>query len=275
MINDVRGDNAPFFFDRYPPDTAHWLAGICDEANAKAGDSPYEFRRTLCELIVMNLRDGITHALRVAEQVIVANAPGAKYLESQYLKYDEARSAVIETGPDTAEGHAGKTGARDGTPDQNTAGADGQEETGTSDPGPGASTAGNTGPHVTVTGGCGGGRTTKDDQNTGIGHQGTLFIIHWSNFRISIPTRRKKAQTEHRRLYDIQADAARQMRVQTDELDFLARAEAAGPVLEDLINTHRNETSIAGVLRAADRAPEDLGLTKDTVTWLDTQLKAV
>ncbi|GAA4340816.1 hypothetical protein GCM10023086_76630 [Streptomyces venetus] len=275
MNNDGLGDNAPFFFDRYPPDTAHWLAGICDEANEKAGDSPYEFRKTMCELIVMNLRDGITHAFRVAEQIIVPNAPAAKYLEVQYLKYDQARSAVIETGPDTTEGHTGTTGARDGTTDQKAPGVEGQDRTGTSDPGPGAGTTGNTGPDVTVTGGCGGGRTTKDDQNTGTGHQGTLFIVHWSNFRASIPARRKKAQTEHRRLYDIQADAARQMRIQGDELDFLDRAEAADPVLEDLINTHRSETSIAGVLRAAGRAPEDLGLTKDTVTWLDTQLKAV
>ncbi|WP_369198720.1 hypothetical protein [Streptomyces djakartensis] len=234
-----------------------------------------EFRRTLCELIVMNLRDGITHALRVAEQVIVPNAPGTKYLEQKYLKYDEARSAVIETRPDTTEDHTGKAGTGAGTPEQTTSGTGGQDGSKTSEPGPADGTAGNTGPQVTVTGGCGGGRTAKDDQNTGIGHQGTLFVIHWSNFRVSIPTRRKKAQTEHRRLYDMQADAARQMRVQTDELDFLARAEKAGPVLEDLINTHRNETSIAGVLRAAGRTPEDLGLTKDTVAWLDTQLKAV
>ncbi|MFJ3213513.1 hypothetical protein [Streptomyces flaveolus] len=275
MINDVPGDNAPFFFDRYPPDTARWLADICDEANAKAGDSSYEFRRTLSELIVMNLRDGITHAFRVAEQVIVANAPGIKYAEQGYLKLDQARSAEIQTGPGTTEGPTGTTDARDDTPDQNTSGEDDQKGTGTNDSGPGAGTTPNTGTHVTLTGGCGGGRTTQDDRNTGIGHQGTLFIIHWSNFRVSIPTRRKKAQTEHRRLYDIKADAARQMRVQTDELDFLAQAEKAGPALEDLINTYRNETSIAGVLRAAGRTPEDLGLTADTVTWLDTQLKAV
>ncbi|GHI10420.1 hypothetical protein AQI88_38775 [Streptomyces cellostaticus] len=275
MNNDAPDDNAPFFFDRYPPDTAHWLAGICDEANAKAGDSSYEFRKIMCELISMNLRNGVTHAFRVAEQMIVANAPAAKYLEQQYLKYDQARSAVIETGPDTSDGSAGTTGTPDGTPGQKVPGTDVQDTKGTSDPEPGAGTAGKTGPSVTVTGGCGGGRIAQDDQNTGIGHQGTLFIVHWSDFRASIPARRKKAQTEHRRLYDIQSDVARQIRVQHDELDFLDRAEAADPVLEDLINTHRTETSIAGVLRAAGRAPEDLGLTKDTVTWLDTQLKAV
>ncbi|MFE8926424.1 hypothetical protein [Streptomyces rochei] len=275
MINEAPVDNAPFFFDRYPSDTAHWLAGIGDEANAKAGDNSYDFRRTLSELIVMNLRDGIPHAFQVADQVIVANAPGIKYLEQQYLKLDQARSAEIQTGPDTTQGPTGTADTRGGTPDQSTSGAGDQKGTGTSDSGPGAGTTSNTGPHVTLTGGCGGVRTTQDDSNTGIGHQGTLFIIHWSNFRVSIPARRKKAQTEHRRLYDIQADAARQMRVQTDELDFLARAEKAGPALEDLINTYRSETTIAGVLRAAGRAPEDLGLTKDTVTWLDTQLKAV
>ncbi|WP_217212917.1 hypothetical protein [Streptomyces sp. AC550_RSS872] len=109
MNNDIPGDNAPHVFDRYPPDTAHWLAGICDEASAKAGDSPYEFRKIMCELIVMNLRDGITHAFRVAQQIIVANAPAAKHIEQQYLKYDQARSAVIETGPDTADGPTSTT----------------------------------------------------------------------------------------------------------------------------------------------------------------------
>ncbi|CAM5651215.1 hypothetical protein [Streptomyces griseorubiginosus] len=272
MTNDVPGDNAPFFFDRYPPDTAHWLAGICDQASAKTGDSPYEFRKIMGELILMNLRDGIGHAFRVAEQYLAPNAPAGKYLEQQYQKYDQARSAVIVTGPDTTDAETGTGDAQDSTPGPTPPGTDDQDTTGTSSPGPATGKAGTT---VTVTGGCGTGRTTQDDQNTGIGHQGTLFIVHWSDFRASIPARRTKARTEHRRLYDIQSDASRQMRVQQDELDFLDRAEAADAVLEDLINTYRTETSIAGVLRAAGRSPEDLGLTTDTVTWLDTQLKAV
>jgi hypothetical protein len=274
MNNDIPGDNAPHFFDRYPPDTAHWLAGICDEASAKAGDSPYEFRKIMCELIVMKLRDGITHAFRVAQQIIVANAPAAKHIEQQYLKYDQARSAVIETGPDTADGPTSTTSTQDGTPDQKAPGADGQDTTGPSNPGCGAGTTGDTGPTVTVAGGCGGSTSTGGEPNTGIGNQGTLFIVTYSDFRASVPARRKKARTEHRRLYDVQSDAARQMRVQQDEMDFLDRVEAADPVIEDLINKHRTETSIAGVLRAAGHTPEELGLTKETVTWLDTQLKA-
>ncbi|MBT1093540.1 hypothetical protein [Streptomyces sp. Tu102] len=271
MNNDVPADNAPFFFDRYLPDTAHWLAGVCDEASAKAGDSPYEFRRIMCELIVMNLRDGIAHALSVAEQIIAPNAPGAKHIETQYLMYDQARSAVIVTGPDTT---AGTTGTQDGTPDQRPPVGGGRDTNGPDTPGCGTGTTAGTGSTGTVIGGCGGGIITVEDQNTGIGNQGTLFIVHWSDFRSSVPARRRKAQTEHRRLYGVQSDAARQMRVQQDELEFLDRVEAADPVLEDLISTHRTETSIAGVLRAAKRAPEDLGLTKETVAWLDTQLKA-
>ncbi|MEU9546210.1 hypothetical protein [Streptomyces mirabilis] len=274
MNNDVPRDNAPFFFDRYPPETAHWLAGICDEANAKAGDSPYEFRRVMCDLIFMYMRDGIIHAFRVGEQIIVPNAPGAKHIEQQYLKYDQARSAVIETGAATAGGAASTTGTQDGTPDQKAPSDDGQDGTRPSGPGCGAGTTAGTGTTVTVTGGRSG-STTQNDKDTGIGHQGTLFIVQYADYRASVPARRKKAQTEHRRLYDVQSDAARQMRVQLDELDFLDRVEAADPTLEDLINTHRTETSIAGVLRAAGRTPEDLGLTQETVIWLDRQLKAV
>ncbi|MFJ6898194.1 hypothetical protein [Streptomyces hokutonensis] len=273
MNNDVPGDNAPAFFDRYPSDTAHWLAGICDEANAKAGDSPYEFRRIMCELIVMNLHNGVTHAFRVAQQTIVPNAPGAKHIEQQYLKYDQARSAVIEAGPDVTDGPVDTTGTHTGTTDQKTAGPDGRDTTGPNGPGCGAGTTATAGPTVTVTGGCGG-STAGNDKNTGIGQQGTLFIVHYSEYRASVPARRRKAQTEHRRLYSVQSDVTRQMRVQQDELDFLDRIEAADPVLEDLINTHRTETSIAGVLRSAALTPEDLGLTNETVTWLDTQLKA-
>ncbi|MFG2794022.1 hypothetical protein [Streptomyces sp. NPDC048419] len=275
MNNDVPGDNAPFFFDRYPPDTAHWLAGIGDEASAKAGDSAYEFRKVMGELILMNQREGIDHAFRVAEHYFAPNAPAGKHIEQQYLKYDQARCAVIQTGPDTTESAMDTTGTPDGTPGQKASGEEGRDTTGTGSPEPGTGRTGTKGPTVTVTGGCGGGRAQGDDQNTGIGRQGTLFIVHWSDYRASVPARRKKAQTEHRRLYDVQSDAARQMRVQQDEMDFLDRVEAADAVLEDLINTHRTETSIAGVLRAAGRTPEDLGLTTDTVTWLDTQLKAV
>ncbi|MFI9772468.1 hypothetical protein ACIHJG_37300 [Streptomyces sp. NPDC052415] len=276
MNNDVPADNAPFFFDRYPPDTAHWLAGICDEASGKAGDDSYEFRKIVCGLTCMHLHNGDVHALRVAEQIIVANAPGAKHIETQYLRYDQARSAVITAGPDATEGPAGTAGIKDDASDQKTGERGGRDANGPTAPGSGGgSGSGKAGTGTAVvTGGCGGGIATGGSENTGIGNQGTLFIVHWSEFRASVPARRKKAQTEHRRLYDVQADATRQMRVQQDELDFLDRVEAADPVLEDLINTHRTETTIAGVLRAAELAPEDLGLTKETVAWLDTQLKA-
>ncbi|MEU9157804.1 hypothetical protein AB0D59_46570 [Streptomyces sp. NPDC048417] len=270
------GDNAPHFFDRYPSETAHWLAGICDEATAKAGDSPYDFRKFMCELIVMNLRDGIIHAFRVAEQLIVANSPGAKYIEERYLKYDQARAAVIETGPTsvTATGEPDKTD----TPQTTTAGTDdAQGPNGTSGTAPGPGAKAGTGVTIGVAGGCGTGVATgaEDTGNTGIGHQGSLFIVHYSQFRTTISARRTKASTENKRLTQVRVDARRQIAANNDELAFLDRIEAADPVLEDLISTHRKETSIVGVLRAAGRTPEDLGLTPDTVTWLDTQLKAV
>jgi hypothetical protein len=271
------GDNAPYFFDRYPPDTAHWLAGICDEATAKAGDNPYDFRKIMCELVVMNLRDGLTHALRVAEQLIVANNPGAKYIEERYLKYDQARAAVIETGPTsvTGTGEPGKTDTPQNTTPE-AAGHDSQGPSPTNGTTPEAGTKAGTGATITITGGCGTGANTRaeDSGNTGIGHQGTLFIVHYSQFRTTIPARRKKASTENKRLTHVRVTADRQIAANDDEMAFLDRIEAADPALEDLISTHRSEVTIAGVLRAASRTAEDLGLTEDTVTWLDAQLKA-
>ncbi|MER6442192.1 hypothetical protein ABT275_38545 [Streptomyces sp. NPDC001185] len=273
--DEVPVDNAAFFFDRYPPETARWLAEICDEATAKAGDSSIEFRRVLCDLINMGLRDGVPDAFRAAGQIIVANAPGVKYIEQNYLKLDQSRAAVIETGP-RSSGPTGEAESGSDAPDQKVPGKDGQEGGGgktRSGPGCGTGATAGTGTAVTVIGGAGG-RTKENDKDIGIGHQGTLFIVQWSDYRASVPARIKKAQTEHRRLYGIKSDAGRQMRVQADELDFLNRLVKADALLEDLINTHRAETSIAGVLRAAGRTPEELGLTEKTVLWLDRQLKA-
>ncbi|MFE4698722.1 hypothetical protein ACFRIC_16810 [Streptomyces sp. NPDC056738] len=278
--NDVPADNAPFYFDRYPPETAHWLAEICDDATVKAGDSPTEFRKVMCERIKMGIRDGVIHAFRAADQIIAANAPGAKHIEQQYLKYDQARAAVIETGPQAKPGPTTTAGPKTDDPGQPASGTEGQhgrDGKTPSGPGCGAGTMAGAGTAVTFIEGSGR-KTTENGKGTGTGtgtgHQGTLFIVQYADYRASIPARRKKAQTEQRRLYDVQSDAARQMRVHEDELAFLDRLEAADPVLEDLINTHRAETSIAGVLSAAGRTPEDLGLTKETVAWLDRQLKA-
>ncbi|MFK4071882.1 hypothetical protein [Streptomyces sp. NPDC029674] len=284
--NGPTGDNAPFFFARYPPDTAHWLASVCDEANAKAGENSYEFRKALCELIVMSVRDGLPHALRAVEQLITPNNSSIKHLEERYALLDQARSAVIETG---SSGSATQT-ENPGAPDPATAGGPeqrgGQESDGqsagaeggsaTSGPtSPGAGTTAGTGTTVTIAGGCGGRATTGQGPTTGIGHQGTLFYVHYSEFRATIPTRRTKARNENKRLIDVRATAERQIAATDRELELLDLVEAADAVLEDLISTHRSESSIAGVLRAAGATSQSLGLTDDAVTWLDTQLKAM
>lgn len=267
-------DNAAFYFDRYPHDTAQWLAALGDEANAKAGDSSYDFRKILCELVNMSLHDGITHAFRAADQLIAPNNPGIKYLEQQYGKFDQARAAIIDT--TTGQGSTDQTDTPDGTHTGTTPGTGEQTTTGTNATSGAGSSAGSagTGTTVTLTGGCGTGNTTGSGQNTGIGQQGTLFIVHYSEFRASIPARRKKAKTEIKRLTELRVEVGRKISISTDDVTFLDRVEAADPVLEDLISTHRSETSIAGVLRAAGRTPEDLGLTTDVVAWLDTQIKA-
>ncbi|CAM5711034.1 hypothetical protein SGRIM119S_03209 [Streptomyces griseorubiginosus] len=136
------------------------------------------------ELILMNLRDGIGHAFRVAEQYLAERAAG-KYLEQQYQKYNQARSAVIVTGPDTTDAetgtgdapgqHAGPHATR-----HRRSGHDGHEQPRTGHREGGHCRDGHRS--------CGTGRTTQDDQNTGIGHQGTLFIVHWAHPSASIRT---------------------------------------------------------------------------------------
>ncbi|MGW1597000.1 hypothetical protein [Streptomyces sp. NPDC002343] len=278
--NEHAGDNAPFFFDRYPPRTAQWLADLGDEASAKAGDSAYDFRRIMCEMIVMALNDGIDHAFIVAPHFIVPNTQASKYLAERYDKYDQARSAVIETGraTDSATGQQEKPVSAGGA-DSNTApdksGQDSPATTGQSTAGIGASAG--PGTTITVAGGCGSGRTAKGEgQNTGIGHQGTLFVITYNEWRASISTRRESYRKENKRLINIAEGTNRQIARNNDELNFLDLAEAADRAgLEGLVNTHRDQTSIAGVLRAAGVSPQDLGLTDAAVTWLDTQLKAM
>ncbi|MFJ4329154.1 hypothetical protein ACIP3A_39425 [Streptomyces tricolor] len=279
--NGHAGDNAPFFFDRYPSQTAQWLAGLGDEASAKAGDSAYDFRRILCEMITMGLHDGIGHAFIVAPHFIAPNSQAAKYLAERYDKYDQARSAVIETGRSTDSATTGqqeKPVSADGA-DSDTApdksGQDSPATTGQSTASTGASAG--QGPTITVAGGCGSGRTAKgEEQNTGIGHQGTLFVITYNEWRASISSRRESYRKENKRLINIAEGTNRQIARNNDELNFLDLAEAADRAgLENLVNTHRDQTSIAGVLRAAEVSPQDLGLTDEAVTWLDTQLKAM
>ncbi|WP_206508032.1 hypothetical protein [Streptomyces chrestomyceticus] len=120
------------------------------------------------------------------------------------------------------------------------------------------------------------GRTDEGkDQKTGIGQQGTLFFIAYSEWRASIPTRRKEVKTENRRLVGVAKTTKRQIESNDDELKYLDLAEAADAAgLENLVNTYRNARTIAEVLRAAGKAPHDLGLTDEAVQWMDTQLKA-
>lgn len=195
------GDNAPFFFGRYPTDTARWLAALGDDASAKAGESSYEFRKVLCDLIHQNLRDGVSHVFQAAEQLIAPNNPSVKYLEQAYWKYDEARSAVIETG-----NTGGSTPGQPDTPGTADPAAGGTPVTAGQDPNsseaatPGAGTAIGSGTAVTVAGGCGTGRTTgaTRTQNTGIGHHGTLFLVHWAELRASLDTRETNRSNSRR-----------------------------------------------------------------------------
>ncbi|MER7983414.1 hypothetical protein [Streptomyces sp. NPDC095817] len=275
--DEVRPSNAPLFFDRYPPETAYWLAEICDEAVLKAGDSSTEFRKVVSDAIKREMRGGVVDALRAADDIIAANAPGVKYIEQQYLKLDQARAAEIKTGLQATGGSSGPTGTTKPageTRDQNAPGSDSEDgHGGKTAAGPGCGPGAMTGPGtaVTVIEGASG---KKPDANKGTGHQGTLFMIVYADYRASVPALRKRAQTEHRRLYGVTSEATRQMRIHADELDFLDRLDKADEVLENLISTHRTETSIAGVLRAAGQTPDELGLTAETVLWLDRQLKA-
>ncbi|MFD7667736.1 hypothetical protein [Streptomyces sp. NPDC059788] len=276
--NGHTGDNAASFFDRYPPETARWLAELGDEANDKAGDSHYEFRKIWCELIRIALHDGVSHAFVVADQFIAANSPAAKYLEERYAKYDEARSAAIVTGPPNGS-TTGKTDPPEapGTDTGQQTGEGKEGQGGGANAGTGTGPGGSAGNDANnIGGGCGGGRTDEGkDQKTGIGQQGTLFFIAYSEWRASIPTRRKEVKTENRRLVGVAKTTKRQIESNDDELKYLDLAEAADAAgLENLVNTYRNARTIAEVLRAAGKAPHDLGLTDEAVQWMDTQLKA-
>lgn len=77
----------------------------------------------------------------VAEQLIAANNPGAKYIEERYLKYDLSRAAVIETGPPSVTGTEEQDKTR--TPQTTTsgeAGHGGQNANGSSGTTPGSGT---------------------------------------------------------------------------------------------------------------------------------------
>lgn len=290
MTDDVTpptGDNAAFFFDRFPSGAARWLAGLCDEANAKVADgSSFEFRRIVCDLLTMSVRDGIPHALSTLEHLIAPPNPSIKYIEERYWKYDQARSAVIDTstGQGGSTGQTTGAGTADGTTGTEPPTTGGTAPGDTTGPTPtGASTTtvgggktGGTGT-TTVGPGCGGGWSTGPGtaDNTGIGEQGTLFIVHWGEFRASVPARRKKYRAENKRLIDVRRAADRQIAA-NDEIDaILDRVEKADEVLENLIGMHRNESSLSGVLRAAGKTPADLGLTDSAVAWLDSELKAM
>ncbi|GGZ21856.1 hypothetical protein GCM10010300_76960 [Streptomyces olivaceoviridis] len=277
----LTGDNAAHFFDRYPPRIARWLARICDEASAKAPASSFEWRRNVCELIRINLRDGIPEALGALDQLIAPPNPSIKYLEERYELLDRARSAEIEAGtsqagPSTPEGQgvaatnnlAGSADTQAGTNDAQATASTGKTDAGSA-PQSGETT-------VVVGAGCGGNRgadSAKD--NTGIGHQGTLFIVHWSHFRASVPARQQKVMEEHKRLVEVRTTTDRQIAANNGDVKMLDLVAKASDALDDLVNKHRSETTIAGVLRAAGRTPETLGLTGEAVSWLDRELKAM
>jgi hypothetical protein len=273
------GDNAAHFLDRYPPHIARWLVRICDEASAKAPASSFEWRRNVCELIRIGLQDGLPEALGTLDQLIVPPNPSIKYLEERYELLDRARSAEIETGtsqvgPSTPEEQR-TAGTGTGSGDTKEGPNDAQTVDGTDTPGAGAAPqAGET--TVVIGAGCGGNRGADNAKdNTGIGHQGTLFIVHWSHFRSSVPARQKKVREEHKRLVEVRTTTDRQIAANNGDGKMLDLVAKASDALDDLINKHRSESTVAGVLRAAGRTPESLGLTDEAVSWLDRELKAM
>lgn len=271
------GSNPHFFFDRFPAETAQWVAGLGDEVSAKAGDDGHDFRRIACELIKRNVRDGVPEALGTLDQFVTPSNPGIKWLEQQYRKYDEARAAVIEikTTTDASPPQPEKSGTAATAQAESGPKAPGQTAGPTGPSTPGAAQAGGSGATITIAGGCGTGRTgnASAGQETGIGHQGTLFTVRYSEFRASVPTRRNKAKEESRRLIGVRRGCDRQIAANDDLLATLDLVEKADSVLVDLVNKHRNESTVSGVLRAAGMSPQELGLTEAAVKWLDTELK--
>jgi hypothetical protein len=280
--NEPTGDNPQFFFNKFNADTARWLADLCDDVAAKGPATSAEWRRLFRDRLQDRLLSGESDAFH---WVGLALANELKWTEKQYAKYDQARSAVIETGT----GRDGSTPPAPGlgTPDNTTAGQNihvGGESPGITTTGTASDTAGTgagpgvgTGTTITAGTGCGGGRITGQETggNTGIGHQGTLFVVRYSRFRLGFQDRRTKAKTEHKRLISVGTQVKRQTQAQKEILEDLDLIEKADALLEDLANKHRTEDTVSGILRSAGMTPTDLGLTDRAVAWLDTQLKAM
>ncbi|MET9373949.1 hypothetical protein ABZX98_07340 [Streptomyces sp. NPDC002992] len=289
------GENAHFFFNRLSPAGAEWFADLCDEAAAKGPSNAYEFRRLICDLEYRALCDGVSHAMEVAQHFVSPNTPFAKWAEAEYEKYDKARATIIETGPSTAQ-----TGAENGPPGNrwgassigDSRGADEHASGGVTgivqtdergnDGDTATSTAGGDSPFkgpgcggvgsgsITVTAGGPDGKTPSD---RGIGHQGTLFTIRYAQFRLTFPDARTQAKAEHKRLIRNRTEANRLVLAQQQLIEDMDLVAAADQAIENLANKHRDQDSVAGMLRAAGKRPEDLGLTERAVTWLDTQIK--
>ncbi|GAA1333532.1 hypothetical protein ACFVZJ_37260 [Streptomyces sp. NPDC058322] len=270
------GGNAHHFFHRVSADMAQWIVDRCDEVAAKGPQTSTEFRRMFCDRI-LDLRAygeaDADHFTRLALKDYL------KWIEKAYDQYDHNRSAQIitctstdsttnnddqTTGSNTAKGNQDKPAGpnpADITIDTRAQGETSGTKTGT----------------ITVSGTkCGGTyQTGQTTEANGTGHQGTLFTIRYGQLRLSLPEKRRTAKDEVYRLTDAQNRAARQVKDQEAILENIALIEKADPAIESLINTHRTETTLAGALKAAGKTAADLGLTDRSVTWLDTQLKAM
>ncbi|MGA4953726.1 hypothetical protein [Streptomyces lydicamycinicus] len=274
-----------FFNKHFSPPTAQWVADLCDEVLDKGpGESSAEWRRIFFELLDNRLLSGETDAF---SYIHISMIRGVKldWVMQQHAEYDAARSAEILTGTSTDGGSGASRGSAsegDGakaTGEEKTAGQ-GHDTPGCSGGSPGGTTV------VAGPGGCGtGGQTTSggtvqkggDTAGTvsGPGNQGTLFVIQIADLKASMP---HKYTQSREKIGHLTSESKRYARLVKAEQSFYAQLELvdrALPALEDLGQQHRTQSTVAGILRAAGKSPEDMGLTPKAVHWIDQQLEAM
>jgi hypothetical protein len=262
--------NAFSFFNKYfAPDTAQWLTELCDEVLAKApGDSPQEWNNIFFDLLYDQVMLGDANAWHLV-RTSLQKGVSVKWVRDQHIHFDTARAAEILTGA--------QAGPIDGSmppvPTDGSTTAAGTGPTAVDSSGGGPETL-DTGAGSQSTGtGRGGGTVVVSGGKTGIGTQGTLFVIEIQHFQASLPQYYREARKRLDHNVDQAKTFTRRAAAEKRFIRQLEAFEAALPDVVDLAHKHRTARNLTDLLRATGLTAADFRLTDDDVRWFDSELK--
>ncbi|MFE3584144.1 hypothetical protein [Streptomyces vinaceus] len=259
--------NPEFFFKAKifaNPVNARYWADLCDDVYAKGPATDSDAWKLSLDMLQERAYLGEADAwalLRAGFRQAAGNMP------KDWAAYDEYRSATFETDEVKNGGVDGSEPGQAGPPSEGS----------TTGPASGGEKTAGPQPPVKTGGGCGGVLRVEGPGRieTGTGSQGTLFTITLASFRSSLPQRHKAAKEEGNRRNQQKYRADRLCLEQDGLIEQIESVMQAVDAIGDLANVHRLETSLSGVLRAAGKTPEDLGLTQEAVNWADAQMRAM